>query len=60
VGEDDQDEEHAHARGRDRQELDGDEVPDMVGKPAQCRECLGAARSFDLVDKSDRPVAAPH
>ena len=32
VGEDDQDEEHAQARGGNREEIEGDQVPDMVGE----------------------------
>jgi len=32
VGEDDQDEDHAQARGRDREEVDGDQVLDVIAE----------------------------
>jgi hypothetical protein len=32
VGEDDENEEHAQVRDGHREEIDGDEVPDMVGQ----------------------------
>jgi hypothetical protein len=32
VGEHDQDEEHPQARGRDREEIDGDKVSDVIGE----------------------------
>jgi hypothetical protein len=32
VGEHDEDEEHAQARSGDREEIDGDQVPDVIGE----------------------------
>ena len=32
VGEHDEDEQHAQARGGNREEIDGDEVPDVIGQ----------------------------
>ena len=48
VGEHDQDEEHAQARGGDGEDIEGDEVPDLVGEDVRqvCRPWASGPRKL--------------
>ena len=48
VGEHDEDEQHAQARGGHGEEIDGDQVPDMVGRGTSARSGTGGGRRFGI------------
>jgi hypothetical protein len=55
VGEDDEDEEHAQARGGNREEIEGDQVPDVIGEERP--PCLGRRRAPRRHQPRDSPLS---
>jgi hypothetical protein len=57
MGEHDEDEEHAQARGWNREEIDGDQVPDVIGeeRPSAMSGTAACAASASAERQSARP-----